>query len=308
MYNGTNLPEGEREAVGNAGASGWNPGPIRKGVPVEPISKHEQHARPGEPLEGRPSPARLRENAEPSRRRTPLFAAVTVALSLLATAACGGAGGGNANAGQEPGGQESAPDPETTVSAAPQGDERDTEGARAGEAEARAGDARAGDAEAGGDGARAGEARAGARNAGARAGEAIGGADGAEIAGNSRRDDGGEEGPRKVTLKITGDRGTEFSGACSVGGTESSLDGRVPERYVFEPRGERLGCELRTEGGSLGIVLTDGASVHSEQQTTAGESTVKFTYANGSIWSSTSSVSEGRSVTYSDNSSSEKSR
>lgn len=116
----------------------------------------------------------------------------------------------------------------------------------------------------------------------------------------------GEEGPRKVTLGIKGDRGTEFSGACSVGGKERTLDGRVPERYVFEPRGKRLECELRTDGGgALGIVLTDGAGVRSEQRTAGGERTVRFTYSNGGISSSTSSVSEVRSVTYSGDSSSE---
>ena len=105
-------------------------------------------------------------------------------------------------------------------------------------------------------------------------------------------------------LRITGDPKTEFFGACSVGQTEKALDGRVPERYVFEPRGKRLECELRTQGGgALGILLTDGAGVRSEQRTTAGERTLKFAYSHGSISSSTFSDSEDRSVTYSDGSS-----
>lgn len=291
------------------------PGAIRKGASVEPISKHEQHSRPDEPLHRRLSPARLsagrgeprgRSGKRLSRRRAPLFAVVVVALSVLASAACGGAGRGDASAadaeaGQDANAQGSTPAAKTTASegSASEGSEvngRDKTGARAGEAVARNGAARAGDAEAGGDGARAGEARAGAN--------------GAEIAGSSRGDDGGdtgvEEGPREVTLEISGDRGTGFSGACSFGGTQRTLDGRVPERYVFEPQGERLECELRTEG-ALGIVFTDGAGVHSEQQTAGGRSTVKLTYSNGVISSSTSSssVSESQTVTSSDRSTSE---
>jgi hypothetical protein len=245
------------------------------------------------------------------------LAVVAVALSVLASGACGGTERGDASAAdakaeQESGVQGTAPTEKTTASAGSEDDGRDKAGARAGEAVARDGAARAGDAEVGtvGDGVRAGEARAGAGDAGARAGEATASTDGAKITGNSRGDDGGntggEDGPRVVTLEITGDRGTEFSGACSVGGAERALDGRVPERYVFEPRGERLECELQTEGGgALGIVFADGAGVRSEQRTTAGESTVQFTYSNGGISWSTSSVSEGGSVTYSDDSSSE---
>lgn len=78
---------------------------------------------------------------------------------------------------------------------------------------------------------------------------------------------------------------------------------------MFETRGTRLECELRTDGGgALGILLTDGAGLRAEQQTTAGERTLEFVYSNGSVSTSTSSVSEGRCVTYSDGSSSEGSR
>lgn len=230
-------------------------------------------------------------------RRTPLFAVVAVALSVLAMTACGGTGrgdapAGDAKAGQKAGGREGAPAAETTAPAKPQADRQDKAVARA---------------EDGGAAAQAGKAKAGTGEAGARVGEARADAGSVAIAG-SRVGGVGEEGPRKVTLGIKGDRGTEFSGACSVGGKERTLDGRVPERYVFEPRGKRLECELRTDGGgALGIVLTDGAGVRSEQRTAGGERTVRFTYSNGGISSSTSSVSEVRSVTYSGDSSSEES-
>ena len=261
---------------------------------MEPIPKHE-HPRSHEPPHTRRSPARpvagrAGSSGEPPRRGTVLFAVAVVALSVLASGACGGAGSGDAsaadaNTGQEAGAQEGASAAKTTASGGSEGDGRDETGARAGEAEARGGAARAGEAEAGRNGARAGKARAGA--------------DGAEVPG-SGGDGGGEtgpeEGPREVTLEITGARGAEFSGACTFGGTRRPLDGRVPERYVFEPRGKSLECELRT-GGALGIVFTDGSGVRSEQQTAGGRSTVKLTYSNGSVSSSTSSSSVSKSQT-----------
>lgn len=283
---------------------------------MEPTSKHERHARPGEPLGGKPPLARLsagqgRSRARSGRklsRRAPIFAVVAVALSVLATAACGSTGGASAadaNAGQESGGQGSTPAAEATDSAGSEGDGRDKAAARAGEAVVREDGA----------GARAGEAKAGTGDVGARAGKAKAGPSGAEIAGNSGGETRGnteeESGPQKITLDITGDRGTKFSGVCSVGGTERTLDERAPERYTFEPQGKRLECEIRNGGGgALGIVFTDGAGVLSQQRTAGGESTVSFVYANGSVSSSTnsSSVSQSQTVTSSDTTSSERSQ
>ncbi len=294
-----------------------HPGSTRKGASVEPTSKHDQHARPDEPLGEKPLLARLsagqgrsraRSGKELSRRRAPIFAVAAVALSVLATAACGGTRGASAadaKAGQESGGQRSTPAAEATDPAGSEGDGRDKAAARAGEAVVRQD----------GVGARAGEAKAGAGGVGARAGKAKADPDGAEIAGSSGRGTRGnaeeESGPQKITLEITGDRGTRFSGACSVGGTERTLDGRAPERYTFEPQGKRLECKLRNGGGgALGIVFADGAGVLSEQRTAGGDSTVSFVYANGSVSSSTtsSSVAESQTVTSSDTSSSGRSQ
>jgi hypothetical protein len=171
----------------------------------------------------------------------------------------------------------------------------------------------AGEAVARGNGARAGEVEAGTNSDGVRAGEARVGKEGAEVAGSGGEDAGakaeGEGGPVEVTLRLTGDPGTAFSGTCSAGGTERKLGGRVPERFVFAPGDQGLRCELRADGGgALGIFLTDKAGVSSEQRTTAGQSTLRFTYRNGSVTSTTSSTSGGRSVTYSEQESSERSR
>jgi hypothetical protein len=86
---------------------------------------------------------------------------------------------------------------------------------------------------------------------------------------------------------------------CTVGGEERALDGRAPERYVFEPRGKKLECSLSKEdGGALGVVLSDGAGVRSEQRISGGESSVRLVYSNGGASSTTSSsVSRSQTVT-----------
>lgn len=146
--------------------------------------------------------------------------------------------------------------------------------ARAGDAEARAGDgavARAGDV----------VARAGA-GAAARAND--------EESGSTATDSEGP--PREVTLEIRGDRGTKFSGKCSVGGDERRIGGRVPESYSYELDGEKLECEIRKDGpGTLEVVLAAGDDVRSvHRQTGAGSSTMNLTYSGNGVSSSTSQV------------------
>jgi hypothetical protein len=149
--------------------------------------------------------------------------------------------------------------------------------ARAGDAVARAGDgafARAGDV----------VARAGA---GAAAGAAAGAGD-----AEARADADREDTSRKVALEIRGDRGTKFSGKCSIGGDERRIGGRVPERYSYELDGEKLECEIRKDGpGTLEVVLAAGDDVRSvHRQTGAGSSTINLTYSGNGASSSTSQV------------------
>ena len=79
----------------------------------------------------------------------------------------------------------------------------------------------------------------------------------------------------------------------------------MPERYVFEPRGKKLECSLSKEdGGALGVVLSEGAGVGSQQWIVGGESTVRIAYSNGGVSSTTtSSVSKSQTVTSSGGSS-----
>lgn len=131
--------------------------------------------------------------------------------------------------------------------------------------------------------ARAGDgavARAGA-GAAARAGDA-----------EARADADSEDPSGKVTLEIRGDRGTKFSGTCSIGGDERRIGGRVPESYSYGPDGEKLECEIRKDGpGTLEVVLAAGNDVRSvHRQTGAGSSTINLTYSGNGASSSTSQV------------------
>ena len=207
-----------------------------------------------------------------------------VLASLLAAAACGGTERARGEAAAEPKVERSAADggraggQEATMSGAGE----DGAVARAGDAEARAG------GEAGGAVARAGDAEA-------RAG-------GPAIEGNSREGQGaaeddaadgaaGDGTPGKVMLRVRGDRGTEFSGVCSVGDRERNLEGRAPERYAFGPGGSKLECEIRNDGGGDLEVALAGEGVRSVQQTNSRGATVRFALSEGGFSSSTSSSS-----------------
>jgi hypothetical protein len=91
-----------------------------------------------------------------------------------------------------------------------------------------------------------------------------------------------------ITLKIGSDPGTKFSGRCSVGSEEKIFGGRVPARYVYEPGGGKLECEMRKGGaGTLEVVLAAGNNVRSVQRTSAQSSTINFAYSSSRISSST---------------------
>jgi hypothetical protein len=242
---------------------------------------------------------RLRERAA-GGQGVPFLAAVVVAVSVFAAAACGGVE--QARAGTDVADPESGE--KTDVQKSPRA------------AKASAGDdgsdpvvARAGDAEVrtDGAGARAGDAEAGTGGSAVRAGGVRITENGPVGAEDSAK---GRDGNREVTLTVTGKPGTKFAGSCSVGGDERTFNGEAPERYTFEPRDEKLACEVRKQGGgTLGILFTDGGSVRSEQRTGAGGGTMEFVYSGGGIVSSqTSSVTVEQSATSSEGSSADDSR
>ena len=88
-----------------------------------------------------------------------------------------------------------------------------------------------------------------------------------------------------TTLEIAGDRGTRFSGTCTVGDEEREIGGRVPERFVYELDGRKLECQIRKQSpGAMNIVLDAGDADH-VQRTDSGQG------FSSSIQSSTSSGS-----------------
>ena len=94
----------------------------------------------------------------------------------------------------------------------------------------------------------------------------------------------GEEpgGPPEVVLRLEGGPKTTFSGLCSVGNEQSVLDGKVPKRFTFDPRGRELSCRIqkRDDGrGALKIILIAGDTTRSVQQTNAPGGTINLSYS-----------------------------
>jgi hypothetical protein len=84
-----------------------------------------------------------------------------------------------------------------------------------------------------------------------------------------------------VLLRLEGDPGTTFSGICDVGGKESVLSGRIPKRYAFDPREQRLSCRIEKRdsgGGNLKVILIAGDTTRSVQQTNTRGSVVNVSY------------------------------
>jgi hypothetical protein len=93
----------------------------------------------------------------------------------------------------------------------------------------------------------------------------------------------GEEpgGQPEVVLRLEGGPRTTFSGLCSVGDEQSVLEGKVPKRFTFDPRGRELSCRIqkRDDGrGALKIILIAANTTRSVQQTNAPGGTINLSY------------------------------
>jgi hypothetical protein len=136
------------------------------------------------------------------------------------------------------------------------------------------------------------------RGAVARAGDAVAraGAGAVARAGDveARANDDSEHPSRKVTLEIRGERGTRFSGTCSIGGEDRRFGGRVPESYSYELGGKKLECEIHKDGpGTLEVVLAAGDEVRSvHRQTGAGSGIIRLTYSGDGASGVSSSQSQ----------------
>ena len=130
----------------------------------------------------------------------------------------------------------------------------------------------------------------------ARAGEAVVRVGGFKTAKGEGADATASSG--KVTLKIEGSPGTEFSGTCIIGGKEEKkVSGRVPKRFTYEPDGQRLECEISKQSSNSGQMKVEfSAKDHTnsvQQSSTQGDSVTLRYESHGStgLLSSSTSVS-----------------
>jgi hypothetical protein len=114
----------------------------------------------------------------------------------------------------------------------------------------------------------------------------------AQAAQDEEETKGGDSG--SATLRLAGDKGTPFSGTCSVGEEEHDISGRVPQSFEYELNGRKLACEIRkqeAQGVELKVLLKDG-NTRSVQRSEGGEDTaIRLVYEDGSVSSSMSSSS-----------------
>ncbi len=126
-----------------------------------------------------------------------------------------------------------------------------------------------------------------------------------QAAQGKKGNESGESGG--VTLRIAGDKGTRFSGVCSVGQEEHDISGRAPQSFEFEPNDRKLVCEVRKQGAQgtgLEIIL-EGENTRSVQRIAGGAVTViKLVYERGKLTSLTSSTSSQKLSTAGDSASS----
>jgi hypothetical protein len=133
-------------------------------------------------------------------------------------------------------------------------------------------------AKAGGASAKAGEGRASAKAGGNEA--RAGGPPDKEKGPSAGQGAGGKAG--RTTIKLGGAPGTGFSGTCSLGDEEVSLEGEAPARFSYDLEGRRLECEVSKtgDGGYLKVTLRSGAS---RAVQTINEGTVSLTLDGSSV-------------------------
>jgi hypothetical protein len=100
---------------------------------------------------------------------------------------------------------------------------------------------------------------------------------------------GGGNGEDQARLEIKGDPGGEFSGTCAIGDeAPEEIGGEVPESFTYDLGGRPLDCEVSSDD-DLQFEFTVGDNVRSAQSISGG--TLKLTYEDGSVSSTTSSSS-----------------
>src|SRR5918997_6085035 len=105
--------------------------------------------------------------------------------------------------------------------------------------------------------------------------------------GNAKANSGSDK--DQARLGLQGNPGSAFSGYCAIGDEEpEEIGGKVPKSFTYDLGGRALDCEISSDD-DLRVEFTCGENAHSVQSISGG--TLKLTYKDGSIFSSTSSSS-----------------
>ncbi len=224
--------------------------------------------------------------AEVKRSAKPL-AVLALSIMLLFFSGCAAVGGGISqmqNDDEEPTNAERTENSEPRTTQTDDGEATTEEDAAtsvsAGDASVETGDdgsvvVRAGDA----------EVTTGPGGAVARAGDVV-----AEPGAGSPDASSGERSGAAI-LRLAGNPGTAFSGACVAGGEPRVLDGETPSRLDFDLDDSGLACDIEKSGdGNLRVVLTAGAD-EVVRETNAEGATISLVYRGGNIVASQSSNS-----------------
>lgn len=149
------------------------------------------------------------------------------------------------------------------------------------------------------DGATATEEGAEARAGSGKARAAAGVDEPGKQAENKMKDENGESGagPGEVRVKIGGEPGTRFSGACVVGDEGKEVSGQVPGRFVYEPEGRKVECKIRKEGPDAGSLKfsVDAGGENSKQKIKATADNLEFSVSGGNDVSYTTSSTSSSS-------------
>ena len=102
--------------------------------------------------------------------------------------------------------------------------------------------------------------------------------------------------PQDVKVQVSGTKGINFNGTCSVGGKRSDVKGQVPKSFAYKVGDvQRLKCRIRKRSNgvdAIKVVVEGGGSSH-VLQTASRWATLEFDYSKLGFASSTSSSVSG---------------
>lgn len=102
--------------------------------------------------------------------------------------------------------------------------------------------------------------------------------------------------PQDVKVQVSGTKGINFNGMCSVGGKQSEVKGKVPKSFAYKVgEGQRLKCSIRKRSNGVDAikVVVEGGGGNHVIQTSSRWATLEFDYSKLGFASSTSSSVSG---------------